>query len=185
MLDLHIVEHHPQRVLEAFRRGDFDQIEIVGQADEKEFFELCFKEKILEALAKEFPTVRKKEEVPLWFLLAANLSLKLHLENSFRAFERVVRCGGLLGALPPEIASKHLDPQSQQILLECRGFNDKNQYTRNTPCDHDTLRKGVKDVPAQQWMDWFNGPVQAIFQAYGFFDPAGIFVGDGSYLFVP
>jgi len=185
MLDLNIVEHHPQRVLEAFRRGEFDQIEIVGQADEKEFFELCFKEKILEALAKEFPTLRKKEEVPLWFLLAANLSLKLHLENSFRAFERVVRCGGLLGALPPEIASKHLDPQSQQILLECRGFNDKNQYTRHTPCDHDTLRKGVKDVPAQQWMDWFNGPVQPIFQTYGFFDPAGLFVGDGSYLFVP
>ena len=25
------------------------------------------------------------------------------------------------------IASKHFDPQSQQILLECRGFNDKNQ----------------------------------------------------------
>src|SRR5271169_5546216 len=185
MLDLNLVEHHPQRVLEAFRRGDFDQIEIVGEADEKEFFELCFKEKILEALAKEFPTARKKEEVPSWFLLAANLSLKLHLENSFRAFERVIRCGGLLGALPPEIASKHLDPQSQQILLECRGFNDKNQYPRHTPCDHDTLRKGVKDVPAQQWMDWFNGPVQATFQAYGFFDPAGLFVGDGSYLFVP
>jgi hypothetical protein len=112
-------------VLEALRRGEFDQIEIVGQADEKEFFELCFKEKILEALAKELPTLRKKEEVPLWFLLAANLSLKLHPENSCLAFERVVRCGGLLGALPPEIASKHVDPQSRQILLECRGFNDK------------------------------------------------------------
>jgi Transposase DDE domain len=185
MLDLHIIEPHPQRVLEAFRRGEFDQIEIIGEADEKEFFELCFQEKMLEALAKEMPTARKKKDVPLWFLLAANLSLKLHLENSFLAFERVIRCGGLLSALPPEIASKHLDPQSQQILLECRGFNDKNEYPRATPCDQDTVRKSVKHVPAQQWMDWFNGQVQEIFQAYGFFDPAGIFVGDGSYLFVP
>ena len=128
--NLTLIEHHPQRVLEAFRRGDFDQIEIVGQADEKEFFELCFKEKILAALAKELPTARKKEEVPLWFLLAANLSLKLHLENSFYAFERVVRCGGLLQALPPEIASKHLNPQTKQILLACRGFNHKNDYSR-------------------------------------------------------
>ena len=96
MFSLNLIEHHPQRVLEAFRRGEFDQIEIIGQADEKEFFELCFKEKLLPALAKEMPTARKKEEVPLWFILAANLSLKLHLENSFLAFERVVRCGGLL-----------------------------------------------------------------------------------------
>src|SRR5712671_2945647 len=165
MTDLSFIEYHPHRVLEAFRRGDFDQIEIIGQADEKEFFELCFAEKILHALAKEMPTARKKEEVPRWFILAANLTLKLHLQNSFHAFERVVRCGGLLGALPPEIASKHLDPQSQQILLECQGFNDKNHYARMTPCDQDFLRKFVKDVPAAQWMDWFNGPIQQTFQA--------------------
>lgn len=172
-------------MLEAFRRGEFDQLEIIGQSDEKEFFELCFQEKMLDALAQAMPTDRKKEEVPRWFVLAANLSLKLHLENSFYAFERVVRCGGLLGALPPEIASKHLAPQTQQILLECRGFNDKNHYTRTTPCDHDFLRKFVRDVPAADWQAWFNGSIQRTFQAYGFFDPAGIFIGDGSYLFVP
>ena len=102
-------------------------------------------------------TTRKKEEVPKWFVLAANLSLKLHLENSFYAFERVVRCGGLLSALPPQIASKHLAPQTQQILLECRGFNDKNQYQRTTPCDQDFLRKFVRDVSAADWQAWFNG----------------------------
>ena len=53
MLSLNLIEHHPQRVLAAFRRGEFDQIEIIGQADEKEFFELCFQEKILAALARE------------------------------------------------------------------------------------------------------------------------------------
>lgn len=185
MIDLHIIEHHPQRVLAAFRRGQFDQIEIIGQADEKEFFELCFTEKILEALAKDMPSARKKKEVPLWFILAAQLSLKLHLENSFLAFERVIRCGGLLNALPPELASKHLDAKNRQLILKCQGFNAKNHYTRTTPCDQDTLRKAAKHVPAQQWMDWFNTEVQTIFQRYGFFDPAGIFVGDGSYLFVP
>ena len=185
MADLRLIEYHPQRVLEAFRRGEFDQLEIIGQADEKEFFELCFKEKILDALAEAMPTDRKKEEVPRWFVLAANLSLKLHLENSFYAFERVVRCGGLLSALPSEIASKHLAPTTQQILLECRGFNDKNHYDRTTPCDQDFLRKFVKDVTAQEWSAWFNAPVQRTFQAYGFFDPRGIFIGDGSYLFVP
>ena len=184
-MNLTIIEHHPQRVLEAFRRGEFDQIEIIGEADEKEFFELCFGEKMLDALVKKMPSVKKKEEVPSWFILAANLSLKLHLENSFYAFEKVIRCGGLLSALPPAIASKHLDPQTQRLLIACQGFNDKNSYDRTTPCDQDTLRKALKNVPAARWQDWYNAGVQEVYQRYGFFDPAGIFVGDGTYLFVP
>jgi len=63
---------------------------------------------MLEALAREMPTGRKKEEVPRWFVLAANLSLNLHLENSFLAFERVVRCGGLLSAsIMPMVIKTH------------------------------------------------------------------------------
>lgn len=180
-----LVEPHPRRVLEAFRQGEFDGLEILGQADEKAFFELGFREKLLEALADCMPTARKKEEVPKWFVLAANLSLKLHGEHAFSAWERVVRCGGLLSALDPALASKHLDPELRQVVLQCVGFNDKNQYDRQTPCDQDMLRKFVKDVPAGRWQHWFNGSVQEVFQRYGFFDPEGVFIGDGSYLFVP
>ena len=184
-MNLSFIEYQPQKVLEAFRQGEFDGLEVIGQADERDFFQRCFREHLLEKLADAMPTVRKKEEVPRWFILAANLSLKLHQENSFLAFERVVRCGGLLSALPPELAAKHLDVQSRQWALHCQGFNDKNDYDRATPCDQDTLRKALKDVPAARWLEWFNGTVQQVFQSYGFFDPEGIFIGDGSYLFVP
>ena len=51
-------------MLEAFRAGEFDQIEIIGEADERDFFELCFKEKLLEGLAAEMPTARQKQEIP-------------------------------------------------------------------------------------------------------------------------
>ena len=91
-MNLALVEPHPHRVLEAFRHGEFDGLEILGQADEKAFFELGFREKLLEALADSMPTARQKEEVPKWFVLAANLSLKLHGEHAFAAWERVV-CG--------------------------------------------------------------------------------------------
>ena len=184
-MELAFVEHHPQQVLAALRQGEFDALEILGQADERDFFERCFRERLLLQLAEAMPTARKKQEVPRWFILAANLSLKLHQENSFLAFERVVRCGGYLAALPPELASKHLDPDTQRWVLACQGFNDKNSYDRATPCDQDTLRKALKDVAAAQWLKWFNSTVQRVFQQYGFFDPAGIFVGDASYLFVP
>jgi hypothetical protein len=184
-MDLQIIEYHPQRVLEALRRGEFDAMEVIGEADERDFFDLLFREKLLDALAETMPSKRRKKEVPKWFLLSGNLSLKLHQENSFLAFERVIRCGGLLSALPPNLASKRMDPETKALLLSCQGFNDKNHYSRTTPCDQDTLRKALKDVTAQEWLSWYNGPVQKTFQSYGFFDPAGVFVGDGSYLFVP
>jgi hypothetical protein len=44
-MNVEIIEHRQQWVLDAFRQGEFDQIEVIGEADEKEFFELCFKEK--------------------------------------------------------------------------------------------------------------------------------------------
>ena len=129
-MNVELIEPHPRRVLDAFRQGEFDGLEILGQADEKNFFELCFRQKMLDALAAQMPTAREKEEVPRWFVLAANLSLKLHGENAFLAWERVVRCGGLLSALDPAVASKHLDPTQRQVLLQCVGFNQKNEYDR-------------------------------------------------------
>ena len=184
-MNLSFIEYEPQKVLEAFRRGEFDNLEVIGQADERDFFHRCFQERLLQKLANSLPSARKKQEVPRWFILAANLSLKLHQENSFLAFERVVRCGGLLAALPPELVEKHLDAKSRQWALQCQGFNHKNSYDRATPCDQDTLRKALKDVSATTWLEWFNGAVQEVFQSYGFFDPEGLFIGDGSYLFVP
>ena len=104
-MEIELLEPHPRRVLEAFRRGEFDDLEILGQADEKAFFELGFKEKLLFDLAETMPTARKKEEVPRQFILLANLSLRLHGEHSFLSWERVVRAGGLLAALDPAIAA--------------------------------------------------------------------------------
>src|ERR1017187_9385887 len=45
LMDLAFIEYHPQRVLDAFRQGEFDALEILGQADERDFFERCFKER--------------------------------------------------------------------------------------------------------------------------------------------
>jgi hypothetical protein len=158
-MNLEIIEQHQQQILEAFSQREFDQIEMIGEADEKEFFELCFREKLLARLAETMPTERKKEEVPLWFELAANLSLKLHWENSYSALERVVQGGGLLSALPPDLARKHLDAQTQQIWIQCRGFNDKNHYPRQ-----DALRRRH---PAQSGQGCLRGALARVVQRTG------------------
>ena len=63
-MDLSLIEYQPQRVLEDFRQGEFDQIEIIGEADEKEFFELCFREKILSLWPNRCPAPARKWRSP-------------------------------------------------------------------------------------------------------------------------
>ena len=41
-MNLTFIEYEPQKVLSAFRQGDFDGLEIIGQADERDFFQRCF-----------------------------------------------------------------------------------------------------------------------------------------------
>jgi hypothetical protein len=76
-------------------------------------------------------------------------------------------------------------PQTGDVTLCCEGFNNKNEYDRQTPCDQDYLRKMAKRTEAKLLMKWFNRDVVGIFKQRHAFDPEGIFIGDASYLFVP
>ncbi|MBI4325978.1 MAG: hypothetical protein HY674_12025 [Chloroflexi bacterium] len=58
-MDPALVEPHPHRALEAFRRGEFDGLEIIGRADGKALIELCFRARLLEALAEPMPAAGK------------------------------------------------------------------------------------------------------------------------------
>jgi len=41
------IEYQPQKVLAAFRQGEFDGLEVIGQANERDFFQRCFQERLL------------------------------------------------------------------------------------------------------------------------------------------
>ena len=43
-----------------------------------------------------------------------------------------------------------VDPDSGDLTLECAGFNDRNLYPRQTPCDQDFLRKLARDTEPEQ-----------------------------------
>ena len=38
-MNLTFIEYEPQKVLAAFRQGQFDGLEVIGQADERDFFQ--------------------------------------------------------------------------------------------------------------------------------------------------
>jgi len=180
-----VYEHNRPYVIEQFHNGHFDYIDVVQEVAQRDFFRYLASTLLLQRLAESYPWPRSKEEVPTWFYIAADMAMRLHGNHAFQGFPWVVSTGGMLGAFGPRLGTKHIDKQTGQLRIECPGFNEKNAYARQTPCDPDFLRKIAKDTEAEKLMAWFNGPVQKIFRRHRYFDKAGIFIADGSYIFVP
>ena len=184
-MDLVIFEENKPFVLQALGNGEFDYMESASEVFETDFFRYIKAKAILDKLSATYPTPRKKEDVPLWFYVASNLSMRLHGVHSFNGFPLLVRSGGMLNAFGPEAGRKVVHPDTGDVTIACDGFNKKNQYDRETPCDKDFLRKMAKDTNADALMMWFCDDVVKVFRKQRAFDKEGIFIGDASYLFVP
>src|SRR5438034_1690810 len=153
-------------------------------AAEADLFRHLIRRQVIQRLAETYPTPRKKEEVPLWIYLSSELTLKLHGAQSYHAFPRILRCGGLIEALGPEMGGRKTPhPETGDVTLACPGFNHKNDYDRQTPCDQDFLRKFAHDTNTDRLHAWFNREVPRCLRSLGLFDPEGLFIGDASYLF--
>jgi len=178
-------ERNDALVVEAFRRGEFDYLEGVGEVSEVDFFRALTEKKVLQKLAETYPSPCRKHEVPLWVYIASDISMRFHGVHPFHAFPYVVRSGGLVQAFGPQMGHKAIHPETGDISLRCEGFNHKNEYDRQTPCDQDYLRKMARKTEAPRLQSWFNREVVGIFKQHHAFDPEGIFIGDATYLFVP
>jgi len=184
-MDLVIFEDNKPFVLQALQNGDFDYMEAASEVFEADFFRFIKARSLLDELSQSYPTPRKKHDVPFWFYVASNLSMRLHGVHAFDAFPMVVRAGGMLQAFGPDAGRKVVHPQTGDTTILCEGFNRKNRYDRQSPCDPDFLRKVAKDTDAEALMRWFGGDGVRVFHRHRAFDREGIFIGDASYLFVP
>lgn len=184
-MDLVVFENNKPFVIDEFREGRFDYVELASDVAETKFFQFLFGEKIVERLARDYPSPRERHHVPMWMYLSSQLSLRLHGQHSFHSYPLIIRAGGLVEALGPEVARREVDPKTGNESLECAGFNDRNLYARETPCDQDFLRKLARDTEPEKLEDWYNRRVAAVYQDLGAFDSDGLFMADGTYLFVP
>jgi Transposase DDE domain len=184
-MDLVIFEENKPFVLEALGNGAFDYMEAASEVFEGDFFRFIKAKALLDELAQSYPTPRKKQDVPFWFYVASNLSMRLHGVHAFDAFPMVVRCGGMLQAFGPKAGRKVVHPETRETTVFCEGFNKKNHFDRETPCDPDYLRKVAKDTDSGALLEWFNRDVVGMFRQRRVFDKEGLFIGDASYLFVP
>jgi hypothetical protein len=185
-MDLVAFQYDRNFVVDALQRGEIDALENVSEAAEADLFRNLIGRGVLDRLAERYPTPRRKEEVPVWLYLAGELTLKLHGSQAYHAFPRVLRSGGLIDALGPKLGGrKAAHPETRDVTLACPGFNRKNSYGRQTPCDQDFLRKFARDTQADRLHAWFNRETPRCLRSLRLLDDEGLFIGDGSYLFVP
>lgn len=184
-MDLVVFENNKPFVIDEFREGRFDYVELASDVAETKFFQFLFGKQIVDRLARHYPSPRERHHVPLWMYVSSQLSLRLHGQHSFHSYPLIIRAGGLIDALGPEVARRDIDSQSGDLTVQCAGFNERNLYPRQTPCDQDYLRKLARDTEPQQLEEWYNRHVSAIYAELGAFDSEGLFIADGTYLFVP
>jgi hypothetical protein len=180
-----LYERNDAYVIEAFRRGEFDYLEAAGEVSETDFFRALAGKNILGKLADTYPSACKKHDVPVWVYIASDISMRFHGVHPFHAFPYVVRSGGMIQAFGPEMGQKAVHPQRGEVSLACKGFNGKNTFDRQTPCDQDYLRKMARRTEPELLERWFNREVVGIFKQHHAFDAEGLFIGDATYLFVP
>jgi hypothetical protein len=172
-------------VFAKLQEGIIDHVEVVSRVTETKFFQDFIGTGGAEALAKTYPTPRQREDVPLWVYLSAQITLRLHGAPGFSSLPYILHCGGLRDALEQGQVERKLDPETGQPHLDFKGYNHKNSYARLTPCDQDFVRKLARDTQPSQLEAWFSHDVPRYLAEMMPFDSEGIFIMDGSYLFVP
>ena len=184
-MNLLIFQNDKPYIRKQLKDGEIDYVEVASEAGETEFFKYLNSKGFLDKLAATYPLQSQKEEVPLWLYISSDISLKLHGENSFNSFPFVVRTGGLINAFGPKVGTKVINPKTGNVTLHCPGFNNKNSYDRQTPCDSDFLRKKARSTDAVELEKWYNTQLALIMKDQKMFDEDGIFIADASYIFVP
>lgn len=184
-MDLMVFENNKPLVIDEFREGRFDYVELASDVAETKFFQFLFSQDVVAKLAAHYPSPRRRHHVPMWMYLSSQLTLRLHGMHSFHSYPWIIRSGGLIDALGPEVAQRHVDPDTGDMHIECEGFNHRAVHPRRTPCDQDYLRKLARDTEPDRLEDWYNRHVASLYAELKAYDEEGIFIADGSYLFVP
>ena len=185
MSNLDVFQEHTDFVRRMLWEGRIDHMEIVSRVAETKFFQWFLDSGDAARLAASYPTPRKKEEVPLWLYLSSQITLKLHGSPGYSSLPYVLHCGGLREALGKEQVEAKENPETQAREIHYKGFNAKNDYARTTPCDQDFVRKLAHDTDADRLEHWYGTGVARYFKEQRGYDGEGIFIVDGSYLFVP
>lgn len=168
-----LYEENRIRVLEKLHNGDVEYADLSGWSYQDRFFAFLLGMHFFETAAASYPSPRKKEEVPVWFLLCCEVQMRLHTTSAHSRLPGILKSGPILSRVKFNIGG--LDG----------GFNYKNRKERVSVIDQDCARKFTKDTPYLELRNWYNNAVVSTMRTHRAFDKHGIFVLDQTHLVVP
>jgi len=161
-------------VRRALGAGKVDYIDLTKWSFADHFFAFLSASGFLAFAQASYPTPRVKEEVPVWFLIACAVQLKLHCQSAFLKLKHLLQSGAIMSRLRFNVG-----------MREGGGFNGKNRNERQCMVDQDTVRKFYRDTPAVRLFRWFNVDVARWLHKRGAFDKEGHFICDLTHVPVP
>ena len=178
-----LVIYHQNKpyVVSSLKQGKLDYVTLSSIGFMDRFFAFLFEIGFFDKVSPSFPSLSRKDKgisrmragIPFWFLIAAYLQLKLHVERAFLNLPYILNSGVILNKLGFNVGP-----------IE-GGFNKRNKEPRTSPIDQDAARKFFKNAPADKVMQWYNNEVVGFFNSYKVFDPEGVFILDSSYFPLP
>ena len=174
MDDVILFTENKVEVKKRLEDGRIDYLDLTSWSFQDRLFGFLLEEKFFAWCAAHYPTPRERENIPVWFLLACAIQMKLHRSAAFKKLEYILRSGSILTRVEFNIGLKE------------GGFNGKNRKKRTTPIDQDTARKFFTDTEAATIEAWYNGVVQQWLRRHrGYQDKEGIFILDPTLVPLP
>lgn len=163
-----------QAVIDRLKHGEVDYADLSQWSFADEFMAFVLQLGFLEFADKTYPNPRKKNLVPVWFLIASQLVLRLHNERAYSHLKYFLNAGSILTKIG-------FNTSASGVV----GFNDLNKYERRTAIHHDAARKFFRDADPAEIRNWYNETFQGWMRARKVYDAKGLFVLDQSHLVVP
>src|SRR3989338_6408626 len=91
-----IYEENRGKVLNDLKDGRLDYLDLADWTFQDKFFAFLLGIRFFEICGASYPSPRRKEDVPLWFLLACKVQMKLHTTPSFKHLPGLLRSGAVL-----------------------------------------------------------------------------------------
>ncbi len=172
--ELILFQENKVEVRKRLKDGRMDYLDLTSWSFQDRLFGFLIEERFFEWCGSSYPTPRERENIPVWFLLACALQMKLHRSAAFQRLEYILRSGSILTRVRFNVG------------LKGGGFNEKNKKERKSPIDPDTARKFFTDTEASELEGWYNTDVQKWLRKHrGYSDKEGIFILDPTLIFLP
>ena len=94
--ELILFKENKVEVLRRLKDGRIDYLDLTSWSFQDRLFGFLIEERFFEWCGSSYPTPRERENIPVWFLLACALQMKLHCSAAFHKLEYILRSGSIL-----------------------------------------------------------------------------------------